>query len=358
MDLTPALAPESGAGSGREGMGAAPAPASRSHAQTTAATCWVVSDGRRGIENQALGLAEAVARRTPLQVVVKTVERPGLVEHALSRTPFAQRAPLELPDDAPDVWIGCGRAAVLQARADRAAFGARTFFVCVQDPRRNHKLFDLIVPPAHDGLTGPTVTPILGAPNRITPQKLAEAKAAFRERLSPLPKPRVAVLIGGRSKRAPFSDAVVRRVVAAIQVLAMDGVGVMITTSRRTPEAVITALKGLAEDNDAIALWTGEADGPNPYLGYLAWADAAVVTGDSTNLMTDAATAGLPILMIPVDGRPGKFALLHQALEDQGRLRRFDGRLETWDVAPLTETDRAADAVLARWRTANAAPAS
>jgi len=31
----------------------------------TALTCWVISDGRRGIENQALGLAEAASNITP-----------------------------------------------------------------------------------------------------------------------------------------------------------------------------------------------------------------------------------------------------------------------------------------------------
>ena len=31
--------------------------------------CWVVSDGRRGIENQALGLAEAIADRTPMRIL-------------------------------------------------------------------------------------------------------------------------------------------------------------------------------------------------------------------------------------------------------------------------------------------------
>ena len=34
---------------------------------------WVVSDGRAGIESQALGVAEAVARLRPAEIVVKRV---------------------------------------------------------------------------------------------------------------------------------------------------------------------------------------------------------------------------------------------------------------------------------------------
>ena len=34
---------------------------------------WVVSDGRAGIENQALGLAEAVQRLTPAEIATRHI---------------------------------------------------------------------------------------------------------------------------------------------------------------------------------------------------------------------------------------------------------------------------------------------
>ena len=34
---------------------------------------WVVSDGRTGIENQGLGLAEAIGRRRPIELSVKRI---------------------------------------------------------------------------------------------------------------------------------------------------------------------------------------------------------------------------------------------------------------------------------------------
>jgi mitochondrial fission protein ELM1 len=40
--------------------------------QPSSSACWVISDGRRGIENQALGLAEAMAQQTPLKLGVQT----------------------------------------------------------------------------------------------------------------------------------------------------------------------------------------------------------------------------------------------------------------------------------------------
>ena len=34
---------------------------------------WAVTDGRAGIENQAVGLAEAIARRAPIKLTTKRV---------------------------------------------------------------------------------------------------------------------------------------------------------------------------------------------------------------------------------------------------------------------------------------------
>jgi len=41
---------------------------------TPAASCVIISDGRRGIENQALGLAESLARLINLDITTKRLE--------------------------------------------------------------------------------------------------------------------------------------------------------------------------------------------------------------------------------------------------------------------------------------------
>ena len=57
-----------------------------------ALTIWVVSDGRAGIENQALGLAEAVERLTPAEIAVKHIRWRPLFDRLPSR-PGARAAP-------------------------------------------------------------------------------------------------------------------------------------------------------------------------------------------------------------------------------------------------------------------------
>ncbi|WP_019959763.1 mitochondrial fission ELM1 family protein [Woodsholea maritima] len=292
-------------------------------------TCFVVSDGRRGIENQALGLGEALARKMALQIMPIQVPRTGAI-----------------PDPgsiAPDIWIGCGRAAVRAARLHKRAF-PKAKFVYVQDPRAGHELFDLIVPPFHDDLKGPNVLPILGSPNRVTPARLKDGVEPFKARIATLAGPRIAVLIGGDSKHHHFTPAVGHYLLERLEDLRDLGASLMITTSRRTPEAFVGLLKTRFMDDSRV--WLHEGEGPNPYFAFLASANWIFVTEDSTNMLTEAAATGTPVYRLPLEGKPSKFTRLYEQLEGHGSVRPWLGQLEDWTYSPLRETERVAQRLL------------
>lgn len=297
--------------------------------KTRERACFVVTDGRRGMENQALGLAEAVARLTPMRILPVQVPRTG-----------------DLPDAgpiAPDLWIGCGMAAVRAAGVHRKAFPDAAF-VYVQDPKMAHHRFDLIIPPEHDRMRGANVFEITGSPNRITAERLADAERAFAGQIAALPSPRAAVLIGGDSRHHHVTPQIESELLARLAALRADGIGLLITTSRRTPEKLVQSLQSLFGEDEGTWLHTG--DGPNPYFAFLASADWIFVTEDSTNMLTEAAATGTPVYRLMLEGKPGKFARLYSALEAIGAVRPFLGRLDTWRYAPLHETERAARRVL------------
>ena len=177
---------------------------------------WAVSDGRAGIEAQALGLAEAVARLRPAHISTRRIGwRFGLGRLPWWLIPPAARTgdPIEAPW--PDIWIAAGRATLpLSTRMLRWAAG-KTFVVQVQDPRAPLDRFDLVAPPEHDGLSGANVFPILGAPNRISAEKLAIERARFAEQIDPLPHPRVAVIVGGRSKAHSLPETAAKELLTA-----------------------------------------------------------------------------------------------------------------------------------------------
>lgn len=291
---------------------------------TNSPEIWAVADGRRGVENQAIGLAEALASACGGQAHRAVIREDGFVT---------------LPDaENPTVWIGCGRPAIRVARQHRKSYpDAR--FVYVQDPRSHHDLFDAIIAPTHDRLAASNTISMLGSPNRLTPQKLADGEAALVDALETFKSPRAVILIGGPNKRLAMTKDVIAAICSRVEFLAREGISVLITTSRRTPPALVKALGTMAKDD---RFWVYSGDGENPYFGFLAAADYIFVTEDSTNMLTEAAFTGKPVYSLPLDGNPGKFRLLHADLEARNALRPFLGRLDQWKYEPLDETGRIA----------------
>src|SRR5689334_18561818 len=127
-------------------------------------TVWAVSDGRAGIEAQAMGLAEAVARQRPARVLARRVVwRFGLGRLPASLIPIAALSPASgISPPWPDIWIAAGRATLPLSTRVRAWSGGRTFVAQTQHPGDATPRLDLVVPPLHDELSGPNVFPILG----------------------------------------------------------------------------------------------------------------------------------------------------------------------------------------------------
>ncbi len=319
-------------------------------------TIWAISDGRAGIEAQAVGLAEAVARQVPAQIVVKRVGWSGRTGRLpwwanwLPRRWLTPESGIEAPW--PDLWIAAGRATLpLSIRAKRWS-GGKTYVVQIQDPRVPANMFDLVIPPKHDRLTGDNVLPILGSPHRVTSQRLETEYEKFKDQIDALPRPRVAVLLGGKSKAFDLSAVRAAEMAHQIQLpLEQEGGSLLMTFSRRTPDQAKALLTARLRHLPGM-IWDGE--GANPYFAFLAAADYILVTEDSTNMATEAASTGKPVFILKMDGTSLKFRLLHQELEGMGAARPYGGAFHGWTYEPVDETGRAAAEVVARMDARNA----
>lgn len=309
-----------------------------------------MSDGRAGIEAQAVGLSEAVARQRKARVVVKRIAWKG----RLGRLPWwlnlAPRRWLTPESDFgppwPDILIAAGRATLPLAIRIKKWSGGKTFVVQIQDPRVPPRFFDLVIPPNHDRMKGDNVVSIIGAPHRVTAKKLADEYRRFARAIDPLPHPRAAVLIGGRSKAFDLTPERAAAIAQQIQLpLEQDGGSLLMTFSRRTPAQARALLTARLKHLPGI-IWDGEGD--NPYFAFLAGADYVLVTEDSANMATEAASTGKPVFILKMDGQSLKFRLFHEELERHGAARPFGGAFHGWSYEPLAETDRAAAEVLAR----------
>lgn len=305
------------------------------------------------MENQALGLAEALQRLLPSEITVVRVswrkafdKLPSALKTAWMLDP-ASDDPFPKPGEPwPDVWIATGRATLPLSLTAKRRSGGKTFVVQTQDPRWRTDDYDLVVAPRHDGIEGPNVLSITGSPHRISHDRLAEGAKTFANQLEPLPRPRVAVLIGGKSRAHDLPEThaaeLADRIAAAVTVV---GGALMLTFSRRTPDAAKAAMTARLSHLPGL-IWDG--DGPNPYFAFLHAADHILVTEDSANMAAEAASTGKPVHILPmVATRPAdKFARLHADLRERGAARPFDGALDSWSYEPLAETDRAAREIL------------
>ena len=123
------------------------------------------------------------------------------------------------------------------------------------------------------------------------------------------------------------------------EMMRRDHVGLMLTPSRRTDPAVVRVLR---EQLGPLGAWVWEGHGENPYFGMLALADVIVATEDSVSMVSEAVATAAPVLLAGLAGASRRIDSFHQALLDEGRVRRFAGRCEVWPTAPLNDTPLAA----------------
>jgi mitochondrial fission protein ELM1 len=299
------------------------------------ASSWILSEGFAGLQAQALGLAEAAGLQPEVRVLAP--RRPwrwlaaSLWPAPLRIVPEAVRAPL------PELVIGCGGMAAAVGAALRRDGPP---VVQVQHPRMSARRFDMVVVSRHDELTGPNVVVTRTALHRATPARLAAAADEWRPCFAHLPRPLVAVLVGGNNGRFRLDAAVAAELAGQLAaMMRADGVGVAVTPSRRTDPA---ATRVLAETLTPLGAYVWDGSGGNPYFGMLGLADAIVVTVDSVSMVSEAVATAAPVMLASLPGRSRRNSLFMEGLLREDRVRLFAGRLETWPVRPLDDTPQAA----------------
>lgn len=301
-------------------------------AARTGRTCVVLSNGVVGAEKQAIALARATGldvtvrrvlpnralARAPTGAQLVAARTLGLSVHAFSQASAHDvRALREAPF--PALAVSCGRGSIMASAALRRASAGRTRTVHIQHPRCAPDAFDWLVLPSHDLLTARTrprnALVTVGSVHEVSAELLERACA--RHAHSPItraPGPRVALLLGGPTAAAPYSAAdATALVLQAQRVAAAAGGSLLVSASRRTPAAVLDALRTLVRGTAPVAhVWDGlalsstaalpararggaeraqlpaELASTNPYSAFLALADHVIVTCDSVNMCTEA----------------------------------------------------------------------
>jgi uncharacterized protein len=265
---------------------------------------WLLTCHREGDNAQMIGLAEALG--WPFEVKRIAYKRLELVPNLLFRTTLSgidERRSSRLEPPWPDLVIFAFRANENIARWIRVRAGGRTKFVVIGRPWSRLREFDLIVTTPQLGLPrrGNVLHNVLPL-HRVTPERLAAAARTWTPRLAHLPRPYLAVLVGGTSGPYVFGRQAAKQLGQEVSALSGRlGGSVLVTTSARTSAVATRALWGAIDRPAYRYRWN---DQQNPYFAFLALADTIVVTGESISMITEASAAGKPVLMFGFGGGP------------------------------------------------------
>jgi mitochondrial fission protein ELM1 len=285
---------------------------------------WVLTDHKPGHTTQSEGLAEELG--WPYELI-------GLDFSALQELPNAWTRGTRLnltPASAqrlnppwPDLVIATGRRTAPVASWIRKQSQGRTRTVQMgRIGAFERDVFDLSVAPAYaclypDPRRIDTAAPV----TRVSPTSLERAAARWGPEFVSSPTPRVALLVGGRDPEHEFRASQARELGEGVaELVRREGGSVLATTSRRTKPRVAAALEEALGDTCAhFHHWNANAPAnENPYMGYLALADALVVTGESASMLAEACATGKPVYIYPLSERPP--GLKNWALRAERRL--------------------------------------
>ena len=202
----------------------------------------------------------------------------------------------------PDLIITAGRRHAMAALWIKQQ-SAKTRIVLLGRPRRWIKRFDLIITlPQYRLPDLPNVMRLSLPLMRTDTESISSSAKAWAPRLDSLPRPIIAVLIGGATRPYRFDAEVTHELIMRCkQLQSRHGGSLYFSTSRRTSADIINTLKAQLPQGAQFYEWqTGCAD--NPYLALLEHADFFVVSGDSVSMMIEVADRGKPLAILQLPG--------------------------------------------------------
>lgn len=210
----------------------------------------------------------------------------------------------------PDLILTIGRRPSMAALWVKARSGGRTQVVLFGKPSGMMDRFDLVVAGAEVQLPPrPNLVPIRLPLMRARAFEIETAVAQWQPRLAPLPRPLIAILIGGPTMPFVFDAEVADRLCALAIEIADAGGTPYVTTSRRTPPDTVARLRDRLPAGAQLFEWLPERV-DNPYLALLGLGDGFIVTGDSVSMMAEVVRARKPLAIL--DLPLGRFGAIDQ----------------------------------------------
>ena len=305
---------------------------------------WVLADDRPGNYSQAIGLAAALDREYEVKKIRYNffTRLPNCLRKGnfVGITPETKSLLLN-QSRAPQIIICAGRKAAAVGLFLKKYY-KNVFVIQIMKPDLNPDKFDLVVLPEHDNFTKKdNIITSIGSLSRVDTALLKEEYKKFASKLCKIKSPKIALLVGGSSKKAKFSAEIAINMAQIVsEVVNNMKAHLLVTTSRRTEKEIIEHLKRNLKCPNLFFQW--QEDKPNPYFAFLQDADYIIVSGDSMSMCSESCSLGKPVYIYnPEQICSKKHLKFHQSLFINKYARKLDKntkRLNANSFKKLDET--------------------
>lgn len=298
--------------------------------KTTPPVVWHISDGRKGHDNQSLGLIDALLELQPLHSIsVSALKPPRLVKAAFTR---------HWPGDyaEPDIIVAAGHGTHLSVLLASHLYKAKT--ALLMQPSLPKSWFDYCLIPEHDGIkASDQILLTNGALNRIRPATEQNSKVGL-------------ILIGGASQHYHDSDADLFNAINDI-VTRCPEIHWHMGDSPRSSENSRKRLQQLKHDNLDYTPW--QDSDPDWLQRQLQQASYVWVSEDSMSMIYEALSAGAQVGLLPMQRKQN--SRLHKAIDQLSAQNRVCS-YQLWQTrgkllpaqTPLQEASRCAAELIDR----------
>lgn len=220
----------------------------------------------------------------------------------------------------PDLVLFIGRRTAAAARWIRRRSGGRSRIVSLGRPQASLTAFDRIVTTPQYGLPLRKNVVCLPGPLVEPSDPTDPAVATWAKHLAHLPRPWIAVLVGGNSRPYRLTPEAARALgEQASQAAAARNGSLLVTTSSRTSRAAADTLFAAIDGPAYCHRFQANSDADdNPYRALLALADALIVTGESASMLTEACATGKPVAVFELPVHRDRLSLRLQHWLESG----------------------------------------
>ena len=276
----------------------------------------IVSDGRKGHENQSIALAKYLGM--PYEVVKIDAAFVGskLLGYASDKLKLHLKnfiVAQEIPPKTYSAVIGTGSSTYYAVKYLAKMYGAKS--VTTMLPRGYRYDFDLIFAQRHDN--PPKQPNIIEIPANFA---YVEVQGIYTAQ-----NPSVGIVIGGDNGTFLFDAACLSAQLEMIRSL-YEGYEIAVTTSPRTSKEIEELIASYGFDYTVIY----SKDPVNPIPDFLAQCERVFITADSTSMISEAVSFGKAhVEVLPLESsKENKFDRFILQLEQEGYLHRFDGSVK------------------------------